>query len=673
MKLLIPSHPSPTGTRSGFSSPATFRDGFRRNSPPASEIGGGDKVFVAVGKSVEKAVSLFHWTFRRFRDQEICILHVHQPSPLIPTLLGKLPATQANPDVASAYRREERDEMEKLLLEYMNLCSRSKVKAYVVTTENDQVRKGIMDLVNKYRVQKLVMGAAPENWMKVKKKSSKSSYAAKNAPPFCQIWLVNKGQLLFTREPAIDYDPPSSTHQDSSVLRTQSLRYPTIEREVQQVYHRSSSSTSFIPGSTSMTRSVQSNTSSESGYSSEHDLKVEEESLCKQLEGVNLEVEATKNEAFQELLKRKRLESHALEANNKVKAYESAHAQEVELRKASEDKLNAARQENEQLMEQKESTLKELHKLMTNIAILENQVHEANRRREESCEELKLIEASVATLKIEKLAVQRQRFEATNWLDRWKVRGQAGSVSCTTLRVTEFSLVDLETATCGFSESFKIGYESFGCSLYKGEMLNRTVMIKKLHTNNLQAQQEFQEEVQLVGKLQHKHILSLIGVCHEAQALVYVYTPTTLESHFSHKHNSISTSWKTRTRIISEIAKALLFLHGTRPEKLLHGNLSPENIVLDSELCSKLCNFRVSKLVNEETFRCRSFRQYSKPSSNGAFLFTDPDFLQTEDLTAKSDVYSFGMIILWLITGSRLAGLANQSSLMYYIVHKPQI
>ncbi|KAI3786992.1 hypothetical protein L1987_41125 [Smallanthus sonchifolius] len=548
MKLLIPSHPTLTMATdgcSGFSPPASFRDGFHRTSLSAPDIFGDDKVYVAVGKSVEKAVSLFHWTFRRFRDREICILHVHQPSPLIPTLLGKLPATQANSDVVCAYRREERDEMQKLLLDYISLCSRSKVKACVVTTENNQVRKGIVDLVNEYGVRKLVMGAAPENWIKVKKNSSKSSYTAKNVPPFCQIWFVNKGQLLYTREPTEDYDLlPPSIHQDSSALRSQSLHYRKTERESQQVYRRSSSSTTFIPGSTSTTRSLQSNTSSESGYSSEHDLRVEEESLCKQLEEVNLEAEASRNEAFQELLKRKRLEAQAMKGNNQVKAYESAHDEEVELRKVAEDELDAARRENEQLVEQKELTSKELQKVMRNIAILENQVQEANRRREESSEELKLIQASVATLKIEKLTVQRQQLEAANWLDRWKVRGQAGG---TTLRLSEFSLVDLETATCGFSESFKIGHESYGCSLYKGEMLNRTVMIKKPHRNNLQAQQEFQEEVQVVGKLQHKHILSLIGICHEAPALVYEYTPRNLGSHLSNKTNSYSMSWKTRT------------------------------------------------------------------------------------------------------------------------------
>ncbi|KAI3514150.1 hypothetical protein L1887_12469 [Cichorium endivia] len=655
MELLRPFHPPVTMAAdgcSGFSPTASSRDGFDRTRLPMADVVGVDKVYVAVGKSVEKAVSLFHWTFRRFRGREICILHVHQPSPLIPTLLGKLPASQANSDVVCAYRTQERDQMHKLLLDYMSLCARSKVKASFVTTENEQVRKGIVDLVNEYGVQKLVMGAVPETWMKVKKNSSKSSYAAKNAPPFCHIWFVNKGQLLYTREPSESYDAqPPSIHHDSNTVRSQSERYPGIERGLQQVLHRSSSISSHR---------LLSNTVSDSGYSSstEHE---EESLLCKQLEEVNIEAEASRNEAFQELLKRKRLEAQASEAISKVKAYESAHAEEVELRKVAEETLNDARRERDQLLERREMAAKELRKAMRNIAILDNQVEEANRRREESSEELKLIQASIATLKIEKRTVQRQRFEAANWIDRWKIRRLAGStISCTdgstAARLTEFSLLDLETATCGFSESFKIGYETYGSSVYKGEISNRTVVIKKLHPNNLEAESEFQQEVRVVGKLHHKHILRLIGTCPETYALVYEYMPGSLESHLSNK--TISLSWKTRTRIISEIANALLFLHTSRPEEVLHGNLKPENILLDSELSCKLCNFRFSPLVNEETFRCRSFRQYVEGS--GPFSFTDPEVLQTGNLTAKSDVYSFGMVILWLITGSQSPGLANE-------------
>jgi len=45
-----------------------------------------EKVHVAVGKSMERAVALLQWSCKNFRDQEICVIHVHQPSHQIPTL-----------------------------------------------------------------------------------------------------------------------------------------------------------------------------------------------------------------------------------------------------------------------------------------------------------------------------------------------------------------------------------------------------------------------------------------------------------------------------------------------------------------------------------------------------------------------------------------------------------
>lgn len=44
-----------------------------------------DVVYVAVSKNSEKAASLLQWTFQYFEGRDVCILHVHQPSQLIPT------------------------------------------------------------------------------------------------------------------------------------------------------------------------------------------------------------------------------------------------------------------------------------------------------------------------------------------------------------------------------------------------------------------------------------------------------------------------------------------------------------------------------------------------------------------------------------------------------------
>ncbi|CBI16147.3 unnamed protein product, partial [Vitis vinifera] len=684
MELLQPSHPpGPPGDRfSGFSPPASFLHGFDQGSPAvASSLSGiveegGDRVHVAVGKSVEKAESLLHWTFRRFGSCEICLVHVHQPSPLIPTLLGKLPASQANGEVVSAHRREEKKQTNKLLLNYSNICSRMKVKPSIITIEADHVQKGIVDLVNRHGIRKLVMGGTvPENCMKVKMSSSKANYAAKKAPEFCEIWFIHKGKHVWTKEafkapgflPPISH-PKTETGEDlgfqpeclpsgsspvsvlsggdrngveSELVRTRVTSSPALSDSTSRndpQFSPTSSSTFSGYGSSAEKRSMDS-------YS-----KTEEESLYYQLAEATIEAEASRNEAFLELLKRQKLESEAMEAIAKVKAFESAHAREVELRKDAEDALRSTIQEQDKLLEEREKLTREIQKTMRNVALLDSRAQEANRRCDEATEELKLIQASIATLQYEKQKIRRQKMEAMHWLDRWRSRGQAGTSHCNGFigvfedlpELAEFSLSDLETATCNFSESFKIGQGGNG-SVYKGEMLDKTVAIKKLHPHNMQGQSEFQREVQVLGKIQHPHLVTLIGASPEAWSLVYEYLPNgSLQDRLFRKSNNSPLTWKVRARIITEISSALLFLHSCKPEKIVHGNLRPENILLGSDLRCKICDFGICRLPK------------------GAFPYEDPELYRTGVLTTKSDIYSFGVIILQLLTGRPPVGLASE-------------
>lgn len=169
-------------------------------------------------------------------------------------------------------------------------------------------------------------------------------------------------------------------------------------------------------------------------------------------------------------------------------------------------------QEQEKLIKEKEEVTRELQRTLKNVALLNSRAQEANRKHDEASGELKLIQASVATLRQEKQIIRRQKTEAVRWLERWRSRGQAGASTCSGFiglvedlpELAVFSLADVQTATCNFSESFKIGKGGHGC-VYKGEMLGRTVAIKKLYPHNMQGQSEFQQEVGIFLSLSHTH------------------------------------------------------------------------------------------------------------------------------------------------------------------------
>ncbi|KAG8387827.1 hypothetical protein BUALT_Bualt02G0061600 [Buddleja alternifolia] len=622
---------------SGSSPAATFSHGFGRSVsdqlPEAAGEGGGT-VHVAVGKSVEKTVSLLQWSFSTFRGQEICLLHVHRPSPLIPTLLGKLPARQANPEMVAAFRYKEREETMKLLSTYLITCSRSKVEASVLTTEADEVKKGIVNLVNVHSIRKLVVGAIPD-FIKGKKSSCKASHTAKHAPSYCEMWFVNKGKLIWTRQASQSSRVILPNHQLATHNADTSETGITLSSRVQCIQN------SCDPHNS---QNVSSSTSAES----EEEFQLAE-----------VEVDELNDEAY---LEQKKLVAEAVEALNKVKALEMAHSREIKLRTDAEIVLRITIQEQEKLLRERQKITHQLQKTIRCIALLDSRAHEANCRREEVSSELKLIQASIATLRKEKQKLQVQKIEAIRWLDRWKSHEQwddanerfMGDIS----ELPEFLLSDLEGATCNFSENFKIGRGGYGI-VYKGEMLNKTVAIKKLHSYNMPRQTDFHKKVQVLGKLRHTHLVELIGVCSESWLLVYEYLPGgSLHNYLSNNNNISTLNWKIRARIVADIASALLFLHSFRPKKIVHGNLKPENLLLDSENRCKISDYSDHMLTASQAFRCPSFRHCS--GSNGAYLYTDPECNRTGAPTYKSDIYSFGLIVLQLVTGKHLGGLVGE-------------
>lgn len=199
-----------------------------------------------------------------------------------------------------------------------------------------------------------------------------------------------------------------------------------------------------------------------------------------------------------------------------MKAFGSALACEGQLRKEAEEALRTTLEEQEKVLEERDNITQELHRTMRNVALLDSRAQEANRRHDEAVGELKLVQESIATLRQEKQQIRQQKIEALRWLERWRSHGQGGATNYDGLvgsvkelpELAEFSLPDLQTATCNFSESFILCQEAYG-SVYKGEMLGRTVAIRKLYPCNMQGESEFQQEVLSHTFLPYSYIVDL--------------------------------------------------------------------------------------------------------------------------------------------------------------------
>lgn len=217
---------------------------------------------------------------------------------------------------------------------------------------------------------------------------------------------------------------------------------------------------------------------------------------------------------------------------------------------------------------------------------------------------------------------------------------------------------EIEEITSDFDPSSQL-WEGESGSIYKGILSHSQVTVRIWHPEGPHGPREFHQEVEILSKFRHPHLITLMGVCPEAWALVYEYLPNgSLEERLSCKDNTPPLSWQTRIRIATELCSGLIFLHSREPLRVVHGALKPSSILLDSNFTCKISGFGFSYLISHEENSLSTVPSSSSPATP----YTDPHILDMylEEVTPLADVYSFGVILLELLTGKPASEMADE-------------
>ncbi|KAJ8535743.1 hypothetical protein K7X08_023463 [Anisodus acutangulus] len=179
-----------------------------------------------------------------------------------------------------------------------------------------------------------------------------------------------------------------------------------------------------------------------------------------------------------------------------------------------------------------------------------------------------------------------------------------------------FSLAEIKQATKNFDESHVIGVGGFG-KVYKGVIDgDMKVAIKRSNPSSQQGVNEFQTEIEMLSKLRHRHLVSLIGFCEENNEMVLVYDHMahgTLREHL-YKGNKTILSWKQR-------------------------DVKSTNILLNDKWVAKVSDFGLSKTGPNMN------QGHVTTVVKGSFGYLDPEYFRRQQLTEKSDVYSYGVVL----------------------------
>ncbi|KAG6663514.1 hypothetical protein CIPAW_02G031300 [Carya illinoinensis] len=589
--------------------------------------------YVAVGKDVKDCKSILSWALQTSGGSRICIIHVHKPAKLFP--LGNLLTERKVTERLETGKQN----MNAIMEEYLLFCQQKGVHAQTLTIEMDSIRKGILKLIFEHGIRKLVIGSTSANHYrrKVELGSKKAKHLCKTAPESCQVQVICKGHLIFTREAsATDTEtgqsnlnrswsgPPGSNNSGGSPV----IEYSDFSKFRSNTVggNRTTALAALVDPLQERSKELSSPMSPRgSSYSASSPTR---------------EVEITLNSW-------KDRNCNALQDSRSLSP---AAAMDYSRNSSTLELAPSVLQQSPRLISSSSNISTSSNGAQNVVA------QDAENQRDISIEELRIsreqetsLESQIAELQKERDELQMERDHALKEAEglKRKREGSNGQI----FELPEFSLSKIAEATQGFNESQKIGQGGYG-NIYIG-CLQTEVAVKVLHSQGSQGSQEFQTEVGVLGEWRHPNLVKLIGSCPEAFALIYEYLPNgSLEDRLKCKAKSPPLSWQTRLRIAIDLCSILVYLHSsTRPRTIVHGDLKPANILLDSNFVCKLSDFGICRVLSRDQTSSDSVTLSYNTVPKGTLPYLDPEFLQSGILTVKSDVYSFGIILLQLLTG----------------------
>jgi serine/threonine protein kinase len=156
-------------------------------------------------------------------------------------------------------------------------------------------------------------------------------------------------------------------------------------------------------------------------------------------------------------------------------------------------------------------------------------------------------------------------------------------------------------------------------------------------------------ELSVLSRLQHRHLVKLLGWC-KNQGTLYVVSeliPGVSAHQLAFADNGVLTPypWKRRFQTIKDIASALRYLHEGWEYPIIHRNVKLNNVIIESKQnhC-KLGDYGLNFLIaRSQIEHAQESADLCKQTKYGYFA---PEYVETKVGTIYTDVYSFGVLCL---------------------------
>lgn len=161
---------------------------------------------------------------------------------------------------------------------------------------------------------------------------------------------------------------------------------------------------------------------------------------------------------------------------------------------------------------------------------------------------------------------------------------------------------------------------------------------------------EFQKEVEVLTLCRHPTVVPLVAITvDEEPCLIYpLMTGGSLATRIQSQERPLN--WKSRFAIALDVLRAIVYLHQEHGKKpaILHRDIKPDNVLLDSFDHARLADVGLARLVERRGDAAAAIQTTSKLV--GTFGYICPTFAAEGRYYPSSDGYGIGVLLLQLLT-----------------------
>lgn len=191
-----------------------------------------------------------------------------------------------------------------------------------------------------------------------------------------------------------------------------------------------------------------------------------------------------------------------------------------------------------------------------------------------------------------------------------------------------------------------IGGGTYG-TVYRGQWRGQEVAIKLLKNQQMQADEmdQFQNEVDIMGKLKSPYIINFLGACFIPGRLA-ILTELCPLGNLSAVIQSKELSSLLKIKVLLDCAKGMNVIHQA---SAIHRDLKPDNLLMISldaraPVCCKISDMGTARTIN----RAQATQYYTK--GMGTPVYMAPEILENSKYSSAADVYSFALVAYYVMT-----------------------